>query len=219
MEEEKKVIKVPVKDKRRLAQEGDKVAEETPGVTSREEDGQVLMDESSSVEQQPVPAPGEAPGDLAFPNSASSEATSSDAGPQLSVDELQRLKADLDNTRKRMIREQSRALEYATKDVMKKLIPVIDHFRLAIDHGEGGSGIELALKELMEVLASEGLEEIEVAEGTPFDPQLHHALATHPDPAVDVEVVKQVHRNGFRFKEHILRAPEVLVAQPVEPEE
>ena len=217
-DEEKKVIKVPVKDKRRLAQEGDKVAEETPGVTSREEDGQVLMDETSSVEQEPVPAPGEAPGDHAFPNSASREATSP-AEPQLSVDELQRLKADLENTRKRMIREQSRALEYATKDVMKKLIPVIDHFRLAIEHGEGGSGIELALKELMDVLAAEGLEEIEVAEGTPFDPQLHHALATHPDPEVEVDTVKQVHRNGFRFKDHILRAPEVLVAQPMEPAE
>ena len=117
--EAKKVIKVPVRDKRRLAQEGDKVADETPGVTSREDGGQVLMDESSSVEQQPVPAPGEAPGD-----------EQQDRG--LSVDELQRLKADLDNTRKRMIREQSRAIEYATKDVMRTLIPVIDHFRLAL---------------------------------------------------------------------------------------
>jgi molecular chaperone GrpE len=204
-DETKKVIKVPVRDKRRLAHEGDKVADETPGVTSREDGGQVLMDESSSVEQQPVPAPGEAPGD-------------EQQDPGLSVDELQRLKADLDNTRKRMIREQSRAIEYATKDVMKKLIPVIDHFRLAIEHGEGGEGIELAMKELMDVLNSEGLEEIDVSEGTPFDPTLHHALATHPDPSVESDVVAQVHRGGFRFKEHILRAPEVLVAQPVEVE-
>jgi molecular chaperone GrpE len=216
-EEAKKVIKVPVRDKRRLAREGDKVADETPGVTSREDGGQVLMDESSSVEQQPVPAPGEAPGDHAVPNSASHGATSPD-GPQLSVDELQHLKADLENTRKRMIREQSRALEYATKDVMKKMIPVIDHFRLAIEHGEGGNGIEMALKELLDVLASEGLEEIEVSEGTPFDPAFHHALATHSDPQVEVDTVKQVHRGGFRFKDHILRAPEVLVAQPVEEE-
>ena len=207
-DEVKKVIKVPVKDKRRLAQEGDKVADETPGVTSREDGGQVLMDESSSVEQQPVPAPGEAPGDHA-----------EQQGPQLSVDELQRLKADLDNTRKRMIREQSRAIEYATKDVMKKLIPVIDHFHLAIEHGEGGSGIELAMKELMDVLGSEGLKEIELIEWTAFDPELHHALATHPDPDVEVDTVAQVHRGGFRFKEHILRAPEVLVAQPVEQEQ
>ena len=214
-DEAKKVIKVPVRDKRRLAREGDKVADETPGVTSREDGGQVLMDESSSVEQQPVPAPGEAPGDHAFPNSASRGATSPEA-PQLSLDELQRLKADLDNTRKRMIREQSRALEYATKDVMKKMIPVIDHFRLAIEHGEGGNGIEMALKELLDVLASEGLEEIDVSAGTPFDPEFHHALATHADPEVAVDTVKQVHRGGFRFKDHILRAPEVLVAQPVE---
>ena len=208
MDEPKKVIKVPVKDKRRLAQEGDKVAEETPGVVSHEGHGQVFMDESSYVEQQPLPPSGEAPGD-----------PSALVEPQLSLDELQRLKADLDNTRKRMIREQSRALEYATKDVMKRLIPVIDHFRLAIEHGEGGSGIELAMKELMDVLSSEGLEEIEVPEGTPFDPELHHALATLPDPEVEVDTVKQVHRTGFRFKEHILRAPEVLVAQPAEPEE
>ena len=207
-QEQKKVIKVPVRDKRRLAQEGERVAEETPGVTSREDDGQVLMDETSVIEQEPVPAPGEAPGDESGPV----------AEPQLSLDELQRLKADLDNTRKRMVREQSRAIEYATKDVMKKLIPVIDHFRLALDHGEGGSGIELALKELMDVLASEGLEEIDATEGTPFDPNLHHALATHPDPEVEVDTVKQVHRGGYRYKEHILRAPEVLVAQPVEEE-
>ena len=200
--EEEKVIRVPVTDKRRLAQEGEKVADETPGVEAREEDGQILFDESSEVEQEPVPGPGEAPGDE----------------PQLSVDELQRLKADLENTRKRMIREQSRALEYATKDVMKKLIPVIDHFRLAIEHGEGGSGIELALKELMEVLAAEGLEEVEVAPGTEFDPTLHHALATHPDPDVQTDTVKEVHRTGFRYKDHILRAPEVLVAQPVQEE-
>lgn len=202
-EEANRVIKVPVRDKRRLAREGDKVADETPGVSSREDGGQVLMDESSSVEQLPVPAPGEAPGDVVEEG-------------QLSVDELQHLKADLDNTRKRMIREQSRALEYATKDVMKKMIPVIDHFRLAIEHGEGGNGIEMALNELLDVLASEGLEEIEVSEGTPFDPAFHHALATHADPHVEVDTVKQVHRGGFRFKEHILRAPEVLVAQPVE---
>lgn len=213
-DENKKVIKVPVRDKRGLAREGDKVAEETPGVTSREEDGPSSSNsrsraattpaETSAVEQEPVPGPGEAAGDPPAPDE-----------PQLSVDELQRLKADLENTRKRMIREQSRALEYATKDVMKKLIPVIDHFRLAIEHGEGGSGVELALKELVDVLAAEGLDEIEVVEGTPFDPALHHALATHPDPEVEVDTVKQVHRTGFRYKDHILRAPEVLVAQPV----
>ena len=207
MDEQKKVIKVPVRDRRRLAQEGDVVADETPGVTSRDAGDQVLMDETSAIEQEPVPAPGEAPGD------------DPQQPPGLSVEELQRLKADLENTRKRMVREQSRALEYATKDVMKNLIPVIDHFRLAIEHGEGGEGIELALKELIDVLAGEGLEEIEVAEGTPFDPTVHHALAIHPDPEVDVDTVKQVHRNGYRYKEHILRAPEVLVAQPVQQEE
>jgi molecular chaperone GrpE (heat shock protein) len=40
-----------------------------------------------------------------------------------------------------------------------------------------------------------------------------------PDPSVDVETVKLVHRRGYRFKDHVLRAPEVVVAQPAQTEE
>lgn len=188
--------RIPITDKRRR-DDAAKVAEDTPGVTAREGGPQVLMDETSAEEQQPLSA-AYAPGD-----------------PRLSVEELQRLKADLENDRKRMIREQSRALEYATKDLIKRLLPAIDHFNLAVEHGEGGSGVELALKELVDVLATEGFEEIPVAVGDPFDPQVHHALATQPDASVETEKIAQVHRPGYRFKDHILRSPEVVVAQPV----
>jgi molecular chaperone GrpE len=180
------------------------VVEDTPGVEAHEDDGQVLLDESSEVEQTPL-------GELVDEESEPEE--------KLSLAELQRFKADLENDRKRMLREQTRALEYAAKDLAKRLIPVIDHFKLAIEHGEGGEGITLALKELLDVLAAEGFEEIEVSEGTPFDPQIHHALASHVDPSVAVETVAKVHRAGYRFKDLVLRSPEVLVAQPPQKEE
>jgi molecular chaperone GrpE len=173
------------------------VVEDTPGVEAHEDEGQVLLDESSDVEQTPL-----------------GEIVEEDPEETLSLAELQRLKADLENDRKRMMREQTRALEYAARDLAKRLIPVIDHFRLAIEHEEAGEGVTLAFKELLDVLAAEGFEEIEVPEGTPFDPQVHHALAIHVDPTVEVETVAQVHRAGYRFKEQVLRSPEVLVAQP-----
>jgi molecular chaperone GrpE len=134
--------------------------------------------------------------------------------PELSVEELQRLKADLENDRKRMIREQSRALQYSSRDLIKRMLPVLDHLRLAIEHGEGGPGVELAFKELLDVLQAEGFEEIVVEKGDPFDPMIHHALSSHTDPSVEVDSVAEVTRRGYRFKDHILRSPEVVVAQP-----
>lgn len=174
---------------------------EVAGGDAEEADEQVLLAESSDQERIPL-------GDL--------PSASAEPQPGVSVAELQAMKADLENARKRMVREQTRATEYATKELMRRLMPVLDHFQLAVAHGEAGDGIQLALKELMDVLASEGLAEIDVSEGTPFDPAIHHALATQPDASVSVDTVSQVHRRGFRFKDHVLRAPEVVVAQPVD---
>ena len=74
---------------------------DTPGVEVTDGDDQVLMSESSAVEQTPA---GEA---AASPDS------------QVSLAELQALKADLENTRKRMMREQTRAVEHATSDLVE----------------------------------------------------------------------------------------------------
>ena len=214
-DEPKKKVKVNVVDKRGRAataapsetaraanEEASRVAESTPGVTVRDDGRQILMDESSESEQIPVPKLVEDTGAIR------------DLAPEISLEELQRLKADLENDRKRMVKQHNQRAEYATRDLMQKMIPVLDHFKLAIEHGEGGPGVQIALKELMDVLASEGLEEVEVPEGTPFDPQVHHALSSHVDPEVNVETVIQVHRPGYRFKEHMLRSAEVMVAQP-----
>jgi molecular chaperone GrpE len=154
-------------------------------------------------------------GPSAAAEASSEAATSSPREEELSIGELQRIKADLENDRKRMMREQTRALQYASRDVSKRMLPVIDHLRLAIEHGEGGPGVVLAFKELLDVLAAEGLEEIEVEPGEPFDPRIHHALSTRTDPSVETDTVEEVTRRGYRFKDHVLRSPEVVVAQPL----
>lgn len=189
---------IPVTDKR-FSKIASEVADQTPGVEMREESEQILMEESSDSEQQPV---GNSTPDTSAPE------------PEISLDELKRMKADLDNDRKRMMRQHDQALGYATRDMTKRLIPIIDHLYLAVEHGEGGSGVELALKELLEVLRGEGFEEIEVSVGEPFDPEVHHALLSRPDPSVSSDVVSSVQRRGYRYKDQILRPVEVIVAQP-----
>jgi molecular chaperone GrpE len=153
------------------------------------------------------------------PSSHADEPPVAGSESELSIEELQRIKADLENDRKRMIREQSRALQYASRDLIKRMLPVIDHLRLATEHGEGGPGVELAFRELLDVLSAEGLDEIKVEPGEPFDPKIHHALSSRADPSVERDTVAEVSRPGYRFKDHILRSPEVVVVQPAADQE
>jgi len=141
-----------------------------------------------------------------------------DGGPRDYLDDLRRVQADFENYRKRMMRDQARIAENATARIVEKLLPVLDNFDLAIAHGEGGSGVELAAKELVETLRSEGLEEI-ASEGAPFDPQVHDAVESRDDPSVQEPTVIQVYRKGYRFKDRLLRAAMVVVARPAQAEE
>jgi molecular chaperone GrpE len=197
--------RVKVQDKRRTAAGGATNASPAgaaePPVASGGK-GPVLLEETSEQEQMPL-----------------GEIQESAPEPELSLAELQRVKADLENARKRMVKEQTRITEYASKRLVEKFLPVLDHFQLALEHGEGGKGIELAIRQAVDVLAAEGLEEVDVPEGTEFDPRLHHAVATYRDPAVDVDTVTKVQRRGYNFKGQPLRSPEVVVAQPIDPTE
>jgi molecular chaperone GrpE len=199
--------RVKVQDKRHTAANEMAVDEaqaasstEAPGVSARKDPrGPVLLEETSEQEQVPV-------GEIQEPAPE----------PELSLAELQRVKADLENARKRMLREQTRITEYASRRLVEKLLPVLDHFQLALEHGEGGKGIELAIRQAVDVLSAEGLEEVDVAEGTEFDPRVHHAVATYRDPSVTVDTVTKVQRRGYNFKGQPLRSPEVVVAQPAD---
>lgn len=180
-------------------------ADASSDISSRRENGQVLLDETSDLEQQPVA------------ESASEVEESAAAGEGSEernlLDDLQRLQADFDNYRKRAQREQAQAGERAEARFAQRLLPVLDNFELVLAHGEGGSGVQLVLKELTETLRAAGLEEVE-AEGQPFDPRIHEAVETTEDEDVTEEVVTKVHRRGYTFKGELLRAPMVVVARP-----
>src|SRR5207253_5767672 len=97
-------------------------------------------------------------------------------------DHLQRLAAEFDNYRKRVLKEQTRTLEMASEPLVRRLLEVLDEFELALMHAEQRPdfdrflhGVELVFAKLSDILRAEGLERIE-ARGRPFDPTLHEAL-------------------------------------------
>ncbi|CAN5495117.1 nucleotide exchange factor GrpE [soil metagenome] len=154
---------------------------------------------------------------------ASSEAEDAPSSPGTEPlhdyrDEALRLRAEFDNYRKRMVREQTAMAERAAQRLVEALLPVLDNFEAALAHGEGGPGIAMVYKQLCATLADQGLEEIP-AEGVPFDPVVHEAFEAHEDPEVSEPMSSTVMRRGYRLKGHIVRHAMVSVARPPEADE
>ena len=134
----------------------------------------------------------------------------------------QRLQADFENYRKRVLREQTVLVERAAEGLVEQLLPVLDSFELALANfpaadlegsGEAGGvrkGIELVHAELLGVLERAGLEPIR-ALGTPFDPNEHEAVM-HDDGDGEPHV-GDVLRTGWRLKGRVLRPAMVKVVR------
>lgn len=129
--------------------------------------------------------------------------------------DLQRVQADFDNYRKRMMRQQTQMAEQASARLVERLLPVLDNFDAAISHGEGGSGVEMAYNELRRVLEDEGLKEIDALD-KPFDPRVHEAFEAREDDSVSEPVVVKVLRPGYQIKERVVRPAMVSVARPAD---
>ncbi|HMP75236.1 MAG TPA: nucleotide exchange factor GrpE [Kiritimatiellia bacterium] len=130
-----------------------------------------------------------------------------------------RLQADFDNFRRRMQRERVEAQARASEDLMKALLPVLDHFELglrsAADHGAEESvrtGFQLVQDELVRVLERSGLAALDAAPGTPFDPHQHEALTHAPSAEHPADTVLQQARRGYRLGGQLLRPVQVVVS-------
>lgn len=121
------------------------------------------------------------------------------------LEQLQRTRADFDNFRKRMLRQQGEHVERAAEALVEKLLPVLDNFDAAIAHS---TGFEQVQASLMAVLAKEGLERIHPLD-KPFDPTEADAVA-HEEGG-DGPVVSEVLRSGYRWKGRVVRPAMVRV--------
>lgn len=194
--EEEDRPKVRVTDRRRIRPDADARAEGAEGANSAE------------------PQPG---GDMAEGAPESELETARKQAAEY-LDHLQRLKAEFDNYRKRVIKEQTRAMDAAAEPFVRKLLEVLDEFDLALmaaerkpDFEKFLHGVELVYAKLQEILRSEGLERIE-AEGKPFDPERHEALM-QSGGAEGEPIVADVLRQGYTMKGRVIRPAGVKVVR------
>ena len=135
------------------------------------------------------------------------------------LDDLQRLKAEFDNYRKRIVKEQTGLVERASAGLLYRLLPVLDNFELAVASAEESrefdrmlKGIEMVFGELKEVLNAEGLSAI-AAKGQAFDPNYHEAALTVDGEDDGEPYVAEELRSGYTYKGRVLRPSMVKVAR------
>ena len=135
------------------------------------------------------------------------------------LDALQRLKAEFDNYRKRVARDQQELAARAHERLVKELVPILDDLERALEavaqHEEAQleEGVRLVHRSLGELLAREGLIEVETA--GKFDPHTQEALLSQPSDAPEGAVI-QVIQKGYRLGDYVLRPARVVVSSGAE---
>src|SRR4051812_718263 len=127
----------------------------------------------------------------------------------------QRTKADFENYRKRMARENAAALDRGMAKLAKELLPALDHLELALKAAEGHEdvvkGFAMVGDELQAALARVGIQAFS-PKGETFDPNEHEAMASQPHEGAEAGTVVEVYQSGYRINGSVLRPARVVVA-------
>ena len=127
--------------------------------------------------------------------------------------------ADLENFRRRTVREKDELRQYAASGVLEDLLPVVDNLTLALGAAKQPNadlknltgGVEMVLTQLKSAMASHGLKEINPA-GQAFDANLHEAISAQPNAEIPEGTVSTVVRPGFSLNGRLLRPASVVVS-------
>jgi molecular chaperone GrpE len=127
--------------------------------------------------------------------------------------------ADFDNFRKRVERERSELRRHAVSEALRDFLDVVDNLERAV--AASGSlddlkaGVEMTLRQMLDVLKQHGVRPVE-AEGEPFDPNVHEAVAREESAEVQAPQVLEELQRGYLLHERLLRPARVKVAVPAE---
>lgn len=143
------------------------------------------------------------------------------------LDGWKRSQAEFENYRKRQGESQKELIKYATQNVILQLIPVLDNFHMSTEHipedqKDNGwvTGIMYIQKQLGQVLADNGVEEISVKIGDTFDPVMHEAIEDKECCGKDCDCktekkfknkIKQILTKGYKLGEKVIRPVRVIV--------
>lgn len=134
-------------------------------------------------------------------------------------DKWVRERADLENVKRRALRDRQDALRFGAEPLVRDLLPVVDDLERALeaarDVADGASmaaGVELVLKGILEALARHGAERVAAA-GERFDPAVHEAVSHVPHETVPAGMIVEEHRGGYRLHDRLVRPAMVTVSK------
>ncbi|SDS29568.1 nucleotide exchange factor GrpE [Opitutus sp. GAS368] len=133
-------------------------------------------------------------------------------------DRYMRAVADLENFRKRTLREKDELRQFAASGLMEDVIPILDNLSLGLAAAKQQTdvkaivdGVNLVLEQFKTTLARHGLKEIK-PEGQRFDPNFHECISHQPSTDIVEEHVMQVVRPGYALNGRLLRPASVIVS-------
>lgn len=132
-------------------------------------------------------------------------------------DRLKRQMAEFDNFRKRTEKEKSAMYEVGARDIIEKILPVLDNFERALaavpeDAKDSFSeGVEMIYKQFVKTLEDAGVEAIE-AVGQQFDPNLHNAVLHIDDEKFGENEISMEMQKGYKYRGTVVRHSMVQVA-------
>jgi len=126
--------------------------------------------------------------------------------------------ADMENYRKRALKDREDSSKRAVIGVVEDLLPIVDNFKLGMDAAEKQAeskevvmGFKMVYDQILELLKNHGVEEIS-PDGQEFDPQFHECVSHLPHEEIDENHVIQTIRSGYRLKDRLIRAATVVVS-------
>jgi molecular chaperone GrpE len=127
--------------------------------------------------------------------------------------------ADLENYRKRAVRDREDAAHRSATRILEDLLPVLDNLALGLQAAKAPNadlqtlvgGVEMIGQQLKSALAGHGLAEVAPL-AKPFDPHLHEAISHQPHPEIPADHVCAVVRTGYTLNGRLVRAASVVVS-------
>ena len=128
-----------------------------------------------------------------------------------------RLLAEWENYRKRTLKEKTASVNYGKESIISKILPILDDFERGLKANEkkdSGSGFQLIIQKLFDVLEKEGLIKISVNSGDQFDVNQHEAISQIPikKPELKGKIVEEI-ESGYTFNEKIIRFNKVVIGK------
>lgn len=131
------------------------------------------------------------------------------------LDNARRMKAELENLRKRQEKERARFVQLASEGLVKELLPVLDNLDRALEaEGDIRDGVRATRDQLFSILGQEGLTPV-ASDGQSFDPVVHEAVMSQPSDEYEEDTILQTLERGYVLNGKPIRTAKVIVAKQV----